>query len=118
MGIDKDTLEKSTPIIEKKEECKLDIDEAMSIYRRIQEDKETQSTLQKMMNGDAVNIIAFLCIIGVFGYIYGVTFFTDGISENHLRFVDQSLGNLYGILNTVIGFYCGNVYSKMQSTKK
>lgn len=118
MGIDKDTLEKPTPIVEKKEECKLDIDEAMSIYKRIQEDKETQSTLQKMMNGDAVNMIAFICIIGVFGYIYGVTFFTDGISENHLRFVDQSLGNLYGILNTIIGFYCGNVYSKLHSNKK
>lgn len=111
-----DNTELPKEIIEQKEP-KLDIDEALSIYKKMQEDKDTQSTLQKMLNGDAVNIIAFMCILGVFGYIYGVTFFADDIGETHLRFVDQSLGNLYGILNTIIGFYCGNVYSKLQSKK-
>lgn len=116
MEVDSVQIDKENTDIDK-ETTKVDIDEMVASYKKIQEDKETQSILQKMFNGDSVNIIAFICIIGVFGYIYGVTFFADDIDESHLRFVDQSLGNLYGILNTIIGFYCGNVYSKSRNNE-
>jgi hypothetical protein len=65
---------------------------------------------------NAVNGIAYICVISVFLYIFCVTFFSNSIGEAHLRFVDQSLGNLYGILNTIIGFYCGNAYARSKST--
>lgn len=119
MGIDKELLEENiNNTTDVKETSKVDIDDALAAYKKIQEDKETQSILQRMLNGDAVNLIAFTCIVGVFGYIYGVTFFADDIGQDHLRFVDQSLGNLYGILNTIIGFYCGNIYAKSKYDKK
>lgn len=103
---------------------KPDLDRDLQAYERMIKDTKTQSLLKKLFNEDhAVNGIAYICVISVFLYIFCVTFFSNGIGEDHLRFVDQSLGNLYGILNTIIGFYCGNVYAKakdqpINTTKK
>ena len=65
-----------------------------------------------MNNLKAVNGIAYICVICVFAYIFSVTFFSAYIDDENRRFVDQSLGNLYGILNIVIGFYCGGIYNQ------
>lgn len=98
-------------------EYKFDIDEFLKCFEQIQQDKKTKGLFQNLFNMDSINVITMLCVVGVFGYIYGVTFWADQISESHLRFVDQSLGNLYGILNTIIGFYCGNVYTKSKNNE-
>ena len=69
-------------------------------------------------NLKAVNGIAYICVICVFAYIFSVTFFSSYIDEENRRFVDQSLGNLYGILNIVIGFYCGGIYNQKLDNDK
>lgn len=93
-----------------------DIDAELIAYEKLLNDKKAQSLFKRIFNEDqAVNGIAYICVVAVFSYIFSVTFFSTGIGEDHLRFVDQSLGNLYGILNTIIGFYCGNVYAKSKN---
>lgn len=55
---------------------------------------------------------SFFCAACVFSYIFLVTLFGDIIVDDRLRFVDQSLGNMYAILNTIIGFYFGSAYTR------
>ena len=94
-----------------------DLDKKLSDYEQLVNDRKSKGLLRRLFKEDnAVNGIAYICVIAVFLYIFCVTFFSNGIGEAHLRFVDQSLGNLYGILNTIIGFYCGNAYAKSKST--
>ena len=93
-----------------------DLDKELEAYERLVNDHKSKSLLRKLFKEDnAVNGIAYICVISVFLYIFCVTFFSNGIGEAHLRFVDQSLGNLYGILNTIIGFYCGNAYARSKT---
>ena len=77
------------------------------------EDNCNKTKITKLVNNlKAVNGIAYICVICVFAYIFSVTFFSAYIDDENRRFVDQSLGNLYGILNIVIGFYCGGIYNQ------
>ena len=106
----------SDPIDTKEEQCKHDIDKDLDAYEHLVNDERAKGLFKKIFDEDnAVNGIAYICVIAVFLYIFSVTFFSGNINENNLRFVDQSLGNLYGILNTIIGFYCGNIYAKSKN---
>ena len=80
------------------------------------EDKKIISKCSAMFNQRTIKLISIICICAVFLYIFSVTFFSWYIDEGNRRFVDQSLGNLYGILNTIIGFYCGGAYTMAQAT--
>ena len=80
------------------------------------DDKKIVSKCSTMFNQKTIKLISIICICAVFLYIFLVTFFSWFIDEGNRRFVDQSLGNLYGILNTIIGFYCGGAYTMAQTT--
>lgn len=39
------------------------------------------------------------------------------INENNLRFTDGSLGNFYGILNVLVGFFFGAAFQQAMNNK-
>lgn len=69
------------------------------------------------LSPNKIYLFGFVCAIIIFLYIFAVTFFSGVIPEQGLRFVDQSLGNMYAIVNTVIGFFFGNAYRGAISDK-
>lgn len=62
------------------------------------------------LSPNKIYLFGVVCTCIIFIYIFAVTFFSASIPENSLRFADQSLGNMYAIINTVIGFFFGNAY--------
>ena len=73
--------------------------------------------LSIVLSPNKIYIFGVICSAIIFIYIFSVTFFSTNIPENSLRFVDQSLGNMYAIINTVIGFFFGNAYRNSISEK-
>ena len=71
---------------------------------------KNDSHLSITLSPNKIYLFGVVCSAIIFIYIFAVTFFSSSIPENSLRFVDQSLGNMYAIINTVIGFFFGNAY--------
>lgn len=55
--------------------------------------------------------VVLLCCLG---YVFGVTFFSDTISDAHARFVDQSLSSIYNVISMIIVVICNNANISMQ----
>jgi hypothetical protein len=58
-----------------------------------------------------IYIFAILLTVCIFTFIF-LAVFTTGVPTEKLRFIDIAIGNLFGILNIIIGFFFGSAIEK------
>lgn len=79
--------------------------------------KTKKSIFSSILTLMYMNIVAFCVLFAGFAYIFAVTFWSNTINDSNLRFIDQSLGNIYGIINTIVGFYFGGAFNSLTTDK-